>query len=119
MWCCLLIEIRILGHQKVKSGIIFIAVNSITCVFLSFCVLENVLNLEFFCSCFLLVQRVLCTFPAENRFNNGSSVCEQIHCFTVKLTTMRFKGKKTCRDKSCLLRQCWGKHDLHLRSILD
>lgn len=45
MWCCCLIEIRIPGHQKVKSGIIFIAVNSIKCVFLS--LYENVLNMEF------------------------------------------------------------------------
>lgn len=85
MWCCSLIEIRNLRHQKVKSGIIFITVNRIYWVFLIFCLFENALNLEFFCSkfgqelfcfCLLLVQRVPCTISSGFGilFNNGNGV---------------------------------------------
>ena len=94
MWCCSLIEIRNLAHQKVKSSIIFITVNRIYWVFLIFCLFENALNLEFFCSkfgqeffcskfgqerfcfCLLLVQRVPCNISSGFRilFDNGNGV---------------------------------------------
>lgn len=97
--------------------------NSNKCVFLSFCVFDNVLNLEFFCSWFLLVQRVPCTFPAGNRtwFNNGNSGCKQNSLFygetdNNEKTVYNLKVEKTCRDKSCLFPQSWCKHNYTLET---